>query len=118
MIKRIPPKKEKYKLIPSTGKLLQIFFYFICLIIPVCACIYFFQATKLDKKKYKSISFFNSEILNELKTNDDIIKLSEEKTDDLSLRLFKFADLGYKIRTKEKEKCFPRAFYEWGNHQL
>ena len=112
-IKIIPPKKKKYKLIEGTGKIIQIFFYLIFYIIPLLLTVYFFTTTKLQKEKYNSISFFDSEILNEIKTNDDINKLSEEKKDDLSLRMFKFADLGYQIRSKEKENVFPEPFMNW-----
>lgn len=108
---KIPPKK--YDMIEGTGKCLYVVFIFFCLFFQFYLIKILLSTTKLNKKKYESISFFDSEILNKIKTNNDIINLGKEVLDDLSLRMFKFADLGYKIRKKEEENIFPESFMNW-----
>ena len=110
---KIPPKKAKYKLKEGSGKFLKIILNLFFFILPLYIIYYFFTTTKLHKEKYSSISYFDSEILNQITNTSDIKSLGKEKIEDLSLSLFKFADLGYKIRSKEKENVFPEPFMNW-----
>ena len=111
-IKTIPPKK-KHKIIEGTGKCIWIFISIISLLLPLFLMYLLLTTTKIKKEKYESISFFDGEILNKLKASKNITNLGKEILDDLSLRIFKFADLGYKIRSKEEENIFPQAFMNW-----
>ena len=112
-IKKIPPKKYKYKLKEGSGKLKYICLFFLYFILPLLFTKFSFTSKKLDKKRYESISSFDSEILNKIKSKDDIKILGKETIEDLRLRMYKFADLGYKIRSKEKENIFPEPFMNW-----
>ena len=105
------PKKMKYKLYEEKiGKTFHIIFYLLSYIIPIMLLTHYFILTKSYKEKYQSITEFNSEILNEIKTQEDIKKFDNDKLKDLALRVFKFADLGYEKRAKEKENIFPESF--------
>ena len=104
----------KYKLYEEKiGKTFHIIFYLLCYIIPITLLTYYFILTKSYKEEYQSITEFNSEILNEIKTQEDIKKFDNDKLKDLALRVFKFADLGYEKRAKEKENIFPESFMNW-----
>ena len=48
--------------------------------------------------------------MNKIKSNKDIKNLDENTKDDLSFKFVKFADLGYKKRSKKKENFFPEPF--------
>ena len=112
-IKRIPPKIYKYIPKEGSGKLSKVIFYLLWLILTLFIPKFVFTITKSDNKRYESISSFDSEILNKIKSKDDINILGKEAIEDLKLKMYKFADLGYKIRSKEKENIFPEPFMNW-----
>ena len=66
----------KYKLYEEKiGKTFHIIFYLLCYIIPIMMLTHYFILTKSYKEEYQSITEFNSEILNEIKTQEDIKNL-------------------------------------------
>ena len=93
--------------IKGSGKCLKIFLYlFACAIFVIILLYKKSSDATFYKGQYESISSFNFEILNKIKSNKDIKNLDENTKDDLSFKFVKFADLGYKKRSKKKRKFF------------
>ena len=61
-----------------------------------------YSGVKLYKERYESEGNFDGELLKKIKNYEDIEKLGKEKIDELSLKLFHFADLSYDYGKIEK----------------
>ena len=89
-LEEIKPKK-KWEVCRGTGKFCKIFLEFI---VGVVAFLAFLTIKKLNLNKnleeFESITFFDSGILNGIKTADDLSKFDDSTKKDLALRLFKF----------------------------
>jgi len=97
----------------GSGECIAIFFYLISFLLSALIFYKLFEGTKLHKEKYESVSEFNIELLDKIKTNEDLEKLDIKTIDYLYLRLFHFADLPYYFRNKIKEKIFLNRFKDW-----
>ena len=111
-LEEIKPKK-KWEMCRGTGKFCKIFLEFV---VGVVAFLVFLTIKKLNINKnleeFESITFFDSGILNGIKTADDLSKFDDSTKKDLALRLFKFADFGYTNR-KEEKYDFNKLYLGW-----
>ena len=108
-------KKQKVKRIEveGTGKCFELLMYLLGFSLFLFILIKSYSGVKLYKERYESEGNFDGELLKKIKNYEDIEKLGKEKIDELSLKLFNFADLPYDYGKIEKEKNFQERFKDW-----
>ena len=106
-------QKEKRIKMKGTGRCFEILMYLLGFALFLFILIKSYGDVKLYKKRYESEGNFDGEILKKIKNYEDIEKLDKEKIDELSLKLYNFAELPYDYGKIEKEKNFLERFKDW-----